>query len=162
MNLRKGLFAKIWTGFKATTREDINHMTSDIRELLSPPDPKGQLPEPEKVAVWPLTGAVVSNGGLCSDPAGGCPGELMPWPLPSSHPLTSCQCLPLAKPSKTPESREPSDVVLGRGDSSVSTDRVEESGNWIWGSNEIYQHSDLLWRTLGMWLMWLSQRLNMQ
>ena len=36
MNLRMGVFAKIWMGLKETTREDINHMTSNIREL-SPP-----------------------------------------------------------------------------------------------------------------------------
>ena len=36
MSLRTGVFAKVWMGFKETTREDINHVTRNIRDL-SPP-----------------------------------------------------------------------------------------------------------------------------
>ena len=36
MSLRMGVFAKVWMGFKETTREDINHVTRNIRDL-SPP-----------------------------------------------------------------------------------------------------------------------------
>lgn len=51
VNLKKGVVAKIWTGFKETRREDINYMIRNSRELLPPRGLKGEFLEPGKMAV---------------------------------------------------------------------------------------------------------------
>ena len=51
MNLRMGVFANIWMGFKETTREDINHVISNIREL-SPPQNQRDSYQNQKVCPY--------------------------------------------------------------------------------------------------------------
>lgn len=49
VDFKKGVCAKIWTGFKETRREDINHMIRNSRELLPPLGLKGEFPGPGKM-----------------------------------------------------------------------------------------------------------------